>query len=285
MLDPELSEPKDKARRRMHGGIRWAEFDPVRLSDRQAHSIRLTAILEWSAMPTAEMLPRDNELEVDPSAFFSIWFLEEQKFTLLLLEYLRRFAPEHFPTEEELAAARFSFDPAPPLDSLALHACRKHRLHQWYLCASDHHAEPVIRQIYASLAEDEARHARTYLEHMKLALMLKPAQASEAFTRIGILMMNARPDKAMHPASPHADEASYLQDIANARLSDPRWLESWLSREINFDTHWESRVEAEILGFFSALFSTPLKDVKELQKLRSLLVAPALAEPAFTGTR
>jgi DNA-binding transcriptional MerR regulator len=42
-----------------------------------------------------------------------VWFFEEQKHSLVLMEYLRRFRPDLVPTEEELHEVRFEFDPAP----------------------------------------------------------------------------------------------------------------------------------------------------------------------------
>jgi len=47
----------------------------------------------------------------------SIWFFEEQKHSLVLIEYLRRFRPELAPTEQELHEVRFEFEPAPALET------------------------------------------------------------------------------------------------------------------------------------------------------------------------
>ena len=84
----------------------------------------------------------------------SIWFYEEQKHSLVLMEYLRRFRPDLVPTEEELHAVRFEFDPAPPLETLMLHFCGEIRLNHWYRRAAEWHTEPVIK---ADLRADLAR--------------------------------------------------------------------------------------------------------------------------------
>ncbi len=73
----------------------------------------MNAITEWAALPATEMFLRDNRGDSDFSAFMSVWFFEEQKHALVLIEYLRRFRPELVPTEAELHAVRFEFDPAP----------------------------------------------------------------------------------------------------------------------------------------------------------------------------
>lgn len=135
MLYPELFAQLEKARWDMATDIPWDQFNPELLTDEQAQTIRLNAITEWSALPATEMFLRDNRHDSDFSAFMSIWFYEEQKHSLVLIEYLRRFRPELVPTEEELHAVRFEFDPAPPLETLMLHFCGEVRLTQWYRCA------------------------------------------------------------------------------------------------------------------------------------------------------
>ena len=53
----------------------------------------MNAITEWAALPATEMFLRENRHDSDFSAFMSIWFYEEQKHSLVLMEYLRRFRP------------------------------------------------------------------------------------------------------------------------------------------------------------------------------------------------
>jgi hypothetical protein len=60
----------------------------------------MNAITEWAALPATEMFLRDNRDDSDFSAFMSVWFFEEQKHSLVLMEYLRRFRPDLVPTEQ-----------------------------------------------------------------------------------------------------------------------------------------------------------------------------------------
>jgi hypothetical protein len=92
----------------------------------------MNAIVEWAALPTTEMFLRDNRHDSDFCAFISIWFYEEQKHSLALIEYLRRFRPDLLPSVDERQAVRFDFDPAPPLETLMLHFCGEIRLNHWY---------------------------------------------------------------------------------------------------------------------------------------------------------
>ncbi|ARV19180.1 hypothetical protein AEP_02253 [Curvibacter sp. AEP1-3] len=268
MLFPTLYERLESCRWNMRSSIPWHEFDPSKLSERQKHGIKMNAILEWSAMPTAEMFLRDNSHDVDFSAFVSIWFFEEQKHSLVLLEYLRRFAPEYLPTEQELSAVRFSFDPAPPLESLALHFCGEVRLNLWYRCASLYHSEPVIKSIYGILANDEARHARAYCDYMKKELGRDGLNARLAFSKIGVLMTNARMNKAMHPTNLHVNKTLFPNDTVNGRLPDPDWLSTWLDQEIQFDSEWEIGVEKGILGNLSSLLNEDFKNAHALRTYR-----------------
>lgn len=268
MLFPDLFSRLEKSRWSLSDDIPWGDFDLRKLSERQLHGIKMNAILEWSAMPTAEMFLRDNSSDADFSAFISIWFFEEQKHSLVFLEYLKRFAPEYMPTEAELASVRFSFDPAPALDSLALHFCGEVRLNQWYRCAMHYHSEPVIRHIYKTLASDEARHARAYYEYMQKAIKHQGNEAKLAFSKIGVLMTNSRMNKAMHPTNLHVNKRLFPNDTVNGRLPDPSWLEQWLSDEIGFDDEWESRVQQGILGNFSSLLGRDFNNSADLRNYR-----------------
>jgi hypothetical protein len=274
MLYPELFRSLEQVRWNMETDIPWGEFDPALLSDEQAQTIRMNAITEWSALPATEMFLRDNRNDSDFSAFMSVWFFEEQKHSLVLMEYLRRFRPELVPTEEELHNVRFEFDPAPPLETLMLHFCGEIRLNHWYRCAADWHTEPVIKQIYKIISQDEARHGGAYLRYMKKALSEAGDNARVAFAKIGVLMASARrTDKPLHPTNLHVNQALYPNDTVQSRLPDPDWLEAWLDHQIHFDDVWEKKVVDRILHNLSLLFERSFGSVQELNRYRKEAIA------------
>lgn len=241
MLYPELFKQLEAVRWDMGKDIPWDQFDPAQLTDEQAETIKMNAITEWAALPATEMFLRDNQHDSDFSAFMSIWFFEEQKHSLVLMEYLRRFRPEMVPTEEELHAVRFEFDPAPPLETLMLHFCGEIRLNHWYRCAADWHQEPVIKQIYTTLSQDEARHGGAYLRYMRRAVAKFGDEARQAFAKVGVLMASARRTaQALHPTNLHVSKAHYPRDTVQSRLPDPEWLEAWLDTQIKFDAKWST---------------------------------------------
>jgi hypothetical protein len=229
------------------------------------------------------MFLRDNRHDSDFSAFMSVWFFEEQKHALVLMEYLRRFRPELAPTERELHEVRFEFDPAPALETLTLHFCGEIRLNHWYRRASEWHTEPVIKHIYRTLAQDEARHGGAYLRYMKKYLAELGDTARAAFSKIAVLMASAkRTAKALHPTNLHVSQAHYPRDTVQSRLPDPTWLERWLDEQIQFDDAWESKVVERILHNMSLLFERTFNSVQELNRYRKE-VAARLAAPAAAG--
>ena len=272
MLYPELFKQLESVRWDMEKDIPWDSFDPTRLTDEQATTIKMNAITEWSALPATEMFLRDNRGDSDFSAFMSIWFFEEQKHSLVLMEYLRRFRPELMPTEEELHAVRFEFDPAPALETLMLHFCGEIRLNHWYRRASQWHTEPVIKQIYTKLSQDEARHGGAYLKYMKQAISRCGNEAKSAFAKVGVLMASARRTaQAMHPTNLHVNKSLFPKDTVQSRIPDPQWLEHWLDQQIKFDASWEGRVVERILHNLSLLFNRSFTTVQELNKYRKEL--------------
>lgn len=274
MLYPELFKSMEAVRWNMGTDIPWDDFDASKLSDEQAYTIKMNAITEWAALPATEMFLRDNRDDSDFSAFMSIWFFEEQKHSLALIEYLRRFRPELVPTEEELHKVRFEFDPAPALETLMLHFCGEVRLNHWYRRASDWHTEPVIKAIYKIISQDEARHAGAYLRYMKRALVQPEhgLQARMAFSKIGVLMASAhRTPQALHPTNLHVNKEMYPDDTVQSKLPSPGWLENWLDNQIRFDNDWETRVSSRILHNLSLLMDSTFNTVQDLNRYRKAL--------------
>jgi hypothetical protein len=282
MLYPELFKSLESVRWDMEKDIPWATFDHNLLSDEQARTIKMNAITEWSALPATEMFLRDNRNDSDFSAFMSIWFFEEQKHSLVLIEYLKRFRPDLVPTEDELHNVRFEFDPAPAMETLMLHFCGEIRLNHWYRRASEWHTEPVIKDIYKLISQDEARHAGAYLRFMKKALTDKGAavadSARQAFAKIGVLMASARrTSQALHPTNLHVNQALFPNDTVQSRLPDPNWLEAWLDKQIQFDAVWEGKVIDRLLHNMSILFDRTFANVQELNRFRKELSGPKTA--------
>jgi hypothetical protein len=274
MLYPELFKQLESVRWDMEKDIPWSTFDPSKLSDEQAQTIKMNAITEWSALPATEMFLRDNRNDSDFSAFMSIWFFEEQKHSLVLIEYLRRFRPDLVPTEEELHEVRFEFEPAPALETLMLHFCGEIRLNHWYRRASQWHTEPVIKHIYNTLSQDEARHGGAYLRYMKRAIQNCGNEARAAFSKIGVLMASARRTaQALHPTNLHVNKNLFPRDTIQSRLPDPKWLEHWLDKQINFDAVWESKVVDRILHNMSLLMDRSFQSVQELNRYRKEMMA------------
>ncbi len=274
MLYPELFKSLEQVRWNMETDIPWDQFDGSKLTLEQARTIKMNAITEWSALPATEMFLRDNRQDSDFCAFMSVWFFEEQKHSLVLMEYLRRFHPELVPTEAELDNVRFEFDPAPPLETLMLHFCGEIRLNHWYRCASDWHTEPVIKQIYKMISQDEARHGGAYLRYMKKALNQLGDVASSAFAKIGVLMASSRrTDKPLHPTNLHVNQSLFPNDTIQSRLPDPDWLERWLDGQIKFDGEWEKKVVERILHNLSLLFNEKFENVQALNRYRKEISA------------
>jgi hypothetical protein len=281
MLYPELFRSFERVRWSLEDDIPWDRFDAALLTEEQARTIKYNAITEWAALPATEMFLRDNHDDSDFSAFMSVWFFEEQKHALVLMEYLRRFRPELVPTEEELHAVRFEFDEAPPLETLMLHFCGEIRLNHWYRRAAEWHTEPVIKAIYETISRDEARHGGAYLKYMKRAIAQSGDEARSAFAKIGVLMASARrTQQALHPTNLHVNKTLFPNDTVQSRLPEPGWLEHWLDEQIRFDVEWEGTVAERILHNLSLLFGRSFANAQELNRYRKELARGAAASPA-----
>jgi enoyl-CoA hydratase/carnithine racemase len=279
MLYEKLFAPFERARWSL-GALPWDRHDPLQLTAEQAHTIKMNAITEWASLPATEMFLRDNRGDADFCAFMSIWYYEEMKHALVLIEYLQRFCPELAPTEAELQAVRFEFDPAPAHDTLMLHFCGEMRLTQWYRHAARWHTEPLIKHIYETIAADEARHAGAYFQYLMRAVQDSGNEAKAAFAKVATLMTSAKSAKTLHPTNVHANKALFPNDTVQSRLPDPQWLERWLDQQIKFDAAAEAKVERAVLSKLSNLFETELRSAQDLRRYRKALAARSVAASA-----
>ncbi len=285
MLYPDLFKSLESVRWNLEHDVPWAQFDATKLSEEQALTIKMNAITEWAALPATEMFLRDNRHDSDFSAFMSVWFFEEQKHSLVLMEYLRRFRPDLIPSEAELHAIRFEFDEAPALETLMLHFCGEIRLNHWYRRAAQWHNEPVIKAIYEIIAKDEARHGGAYLQYMKKAISEVGDSARSAFAKIGVLMASARRTaQALHPTNLHVNQKLFPNDTIQSRLPDATWLERWLDEQIRFDSVWETKVVERILHNLSLLFERQFKTVQDLNRYRKEITQRVAAAAAASAT-
>ena len=283
MIYPELFKSLEQVRWNMSDGVPWDRFEPGRLTDEQAFTIKMNAITEWSALPATEMFLRDNRDDSDFSAFMSIWFFEEQKHALVLMEYLKRFRPELVPSEGELHEVRFEFDPAPALETLMLHFCGEVRLTQWYRRAAQWHTEPVIKHIYGLISADEGRHAGAYSKYMRRAIDRFGDTARAAFAKVGVLMASSgRAGKPLHPTNLHVNKGLFPRDTVQSRLPAPGWLDHWLECQIAFDAECERRVVARILRGLSALFGEEFQSARDLNRYRKAIAGGG---GSFAGAR
>ena len=150
-----------------------------------------------------------------------------------------------------------------------LHFCGEIRLNHWYRRAAQWHSEPVIKQIYTQLSQDEARHGGAYLRYMKRAIGKFGNEAKSAFSKVGVLMASARRTaQALHPTNLHVNKVLFPRDTIQSRLPDPQWLERWLDTQIKFDAVWEGKVVDRILHNLSLLMNQSFKTVQELNRFR-----------------
>jgi hypothetical protein len=133
--------------------------------------------------------------------------------------------------------------------------------------AAEWHTEPVIRQIYATLARDEARHGGAYLRYMKRALVKFGDEARAAFSKVGVLMASARRTaQALHPTNLHVNLSLFPRDTVQSRLPDPDRLARWLDKQIQFDGVWVNKVVERILHNLGLLLERSLSSVQELNR-------------------
>jgi hypothetical protein len=109
---------------------------------------------------------------------------------------------------------------------------------------------------------------------MKRAINKFGNEAKAAFSKVGVLMASARRTaQALHPTNLHVNKSLFPRDTVQSRLPDPKWLEHWLDKQIDFDAVWEGKVVERILHNMSLLMDRSFKSVQELNRFRKEMAA------------
>jgi hypothetical protein len=257
LLFDELYYKLERRRWNLEKDIPWDTLDHSAITHDELLHIRNNCMTELSALYAEEMFIRDFYDDIDFCQFVSIWYFEEMKHYFVLREYLKQFGME--PTEDEMKSLRISFEPADPMETLALHFFGEHRLGMWYLSWKNHFKEPLISHIYETLAQDEFQHADAYYKYMIKAVKRNPAVLIK-FLKVCLYMMR---HPSHHPTTMHVngeDSPSVVE-----KLGDPYWIESMLTKTITKDDL--KRVNTRVMGLLSALSGIHLESQKDLLRL------------------
>jgi hypothetical protein len=89
-----------------------------------------------------------------------------------------------------------------------------------------------------------------------------------------------RTAQALHPTNLHVNQKLFPRDTVQSRLPDPKWLEHWLDKQIQFDAAWETKVVDRILHNMSLLMERSFTSVQELNRYRKEVTASLAAAAA-----
>ena len=212
MLYEKLFTRLEKIRWSLETDIDWDAIQPELLSDYQKESIANICKTEMGALFAAEAFIRDFYDDIDFSCFVSIWYYEEMKHCLALKKYLSHVGVEI--ADDELQQIRMSIPPNDKQAILMIHFLSEHRLAMWYNGFGNWLAEPVGKDLFKRIAEDELRHANGYFEYIKKDLKQTPSNIYK-YLRAAAFMLNPKA-----PVDTHAVTITKTTDL----LKEPHYI-------------------------------------------------------------
>lgn len=259
MLYPSLYDRLERARWNFKD-IDFTAIDKTKVDEQMLHEIKHVCLTELGAIPATTMFIRDFNQDIDFLRFLSIWGFEEGKHSLVLERWLKALDVEI--PEEQMSAVNISFETAPWIDTLTMHFLGEQRLGLWYGVFSgiapgadkQPLQEPVLRQIFTLLAEDEWRHAGAYFAFLKEAVEKEPASL-ENIAKMTLWMLRG---KHRHPTN--ITEPSVMQ-----MLPDPDYFATMISRFMSAEA--EKIMEQRVLRCISILAKEEVATQRDLARL------------------
>lgn len=265
MLYDELFDRLERARWELRTDIDFGRIDKSALSPQWISDLRQICLTELSALYATEMFIRDFYADIDFCSFVSIWFYEEMKHHLTLRRYLQAVGEEF--DEAELPKLRLTFDEGPAIETLTMHFVGEQRLAHWYNAFSEHGPEPVLRQIFKTLAADELRHAACYAKYLRRAVATKP-EVLPNILKMALWMLRSTNDAPKHPTT--ITDPSVV-DLLEQPDYIPRMLNTYLPGRDH-----EVPVQRRVLALMGELSGTRIDSMRGLLPLiRQYEPAPA----------
>lgn len=253
MLYDTLFNKYERIRWNLGTDIDWDGIRQDKLTPFQKDTLRLICMTELGALFATEAFIRDFYNDIDFSCFVSIWYYEEMKHCLVLKRYLSEIGIEI--NEDELQHLRMTIPPGDRETILMIHFLSEHRLAMWYRGIAEWLEEPVIKDIFYRIANDELRHANGYFEYMKKDLAKSPA-GLYGYLRAAKLMLNPKA-----PVDTHAVTLTGTTDL----LDEPHYM---LGVEANLKLdNSRPATERRVFALLSALAGQRITDYESLSAL------------------
>lgn len=264
MLYDDLFIRLERVRWNLSDHVDFTAIETDKLTDQWIHDVRQVCLTELSALYATEMFLRDFYADIDFCSFISIWFYEEMKHHLILRKYLEHVGS---PIEEQaLPRLRLTFAEGPAIETLTMHFCGEQRLAHWYRAFGAAAPEPVLRQIFTTLAADELRHAACYAKYLRKAVINRP-DVLPTILRMSLWMLRSTNQAPKHPTT--ITEPSVCD-----QLEDPTYISRMLDWYLPGRDH-EAPVQRRVFALMSELSGT------KITSMRGLLAATrAASEPA-----
>jgi demethoxyubiquinone hydroxylase (CLK1/Coq7/Cat5 family) len=253
MLYEKLFTKLERIRWNMETDIPWEQVKPHCLTEYQKESIRNICLTEVGSLFAAEAFIRDFYDDIDFSCFVSIWYYEEMKHTLVLKRYLSAVGVQV--ADSEFQHMRMSIPPSDKQTILMIHFLSEHRLAMWYRGISHWLSEPVGKEIFRRIADDELRHANSYFEYIKKDLLECPTNLYR-YLRAAAFMLNPKA-----PNDTHAVTITKTTDM----LEEPHYM-SQLEGALGLEAS-KTSTSRRVFALLSALSQDEIKDYKTLSRL------------------
>jgi hypothetical protein len=159
-----------------------------------------------------------------------------------------------------------------------MHWCGELRLGRWYLQWSKEAPEPVLKQVYKLIAEDEFRHAQAYEEFMERALEKDPSVMLPFANATKWMLVNPQGDK--HPTT-FAEGSEDGQSVTD-RIEGYAVMQELIQQSV--PEHVEASLQTRVLKTLSRLSGTTLETRSDLVRLTLSLQANAAAPAPVSST-
>jgi hypothetical protein len=241
--------------------IPWDELQPATVREEEIRIARALAFGESNAIAALHLFLNETQDDYDFSAYASLWSFEEIRHHYAFRTWLERVGQ---PVDDAKVNAMREAYPngITHAATIATNLISELSLTHVYSFFAQNLTEPVLKDIFKRLSQDEARHAADFRFYLQRRLKRHPGELASVLETLYVYLSDPeRPIK--HPVDIFKSSLAGVKDSKDAEMPDDAFA-YFLS--LNHETTRLDQLRKRIFSSFSGITGRTLTSLYEVRK-------------------
>lgn len=241
--------------------IPWDQIDPSAATEEEVRIARALAFGESNAIAALHLFLNETQDDYDFSAYASLWSFEEIRHHYAFRTWLERIGQ---PIDDSKVNAMREAYPngITHASTIATNLISELSLTHVYSFFSRNLKEPVLREIFRRLSQDEARHAADFRFYLERRLKNRPEEMASVLETLYVYLGDPE-HPIKHPVDVFKSPIERVQTSKESEMPDDAF-ESFLSQ--SRETTRLDQLRSRVFSAFSRVTERPMSSLYDVRR-------------------